>query len=363
VPLITAAQIAAVAPHADPKIAAAVIAHADDVLPRYGLATRARLTDFLAHVLVESAYLTTCAENLNYSAARLMQVWPGRFPSIESTIGFAHNPEALANRVYGARMGNTGPNDGWLNRGQGLIGTTGHDNIAKLAADMGIAFEAARAMLTSDTGMLEAAAAVYCMLGAPAYADKGDIVGSTRCINGGANGLTDRKFMLAKCQRVWPDPIAVVSHPITPTPVVSHDPPSVIDKPAPVTDVRSIQQALTDLGYYRGPVDADFGPYTETAVKGFQLAHGLVVDGVVGDATRAAINTAKVVRAAAAPPVPSPGLGRIPEPPSLLPPGFITPKTPAPYTPPAVPGPHLVPAVSRPGFWARIKAAFGGRTA
>jgi len=61
----------------------------------------------------------------------------------------------------------------------------------------------------------------------------------------------------------------------------------------------------------------------------------------VGDATRAAINTAKVVRAAAAPPVPSPGLGRIPEPPSLLPPGFITPKTPAPYTPPAVPGPHL----------------------
>ena len=369
--LITAPQLAAVAPHADPKIAAAVIAHADDVLPRYGLATRARLTDFLAHVLVESAYLTTCAENLNYSAARLMQVWPGRFPSLESTIGFAHNPEGLANRVYGARMGNTGPNDGWLNRGQGLIDTTGHDNIAKLAAHMGIAFEAARVMLTSDTGMLEAAAAVYCMLGAPAHADKGDIVGSTRCINGGANGLADRRTMLAKCQRVWsdvstPDLLATIaSHPITPTPVASHGTASVINRPKPTeaTNVRSLQGALSDLGYYRGPVDADFGPFTEAAVSRFQRDHGLAMDGVVGPATYAAIDAAKVVMAAA-PPAPSPGLGRIPEPPSLFPPGFIAPKAPpAPYQPPEMPGPHLVPAVSRPGFWARLKAAFGGKAA
>lgn len=115
----------------------------------------------------------------------------------------------------------------------------------------------------------------------------------------------------------------------------------------PVTGVRWLQGVLSDLGYYRGPVDADFGPFTETAVKGFQLANGLVVDGVVGDATRTALDAAMAVRTAAAPPVPSPGLGRIPEPPSLLPPGFITPKTPAPYTPPAVPGPHLVTAAPK----------------
>ncbi len=133
---------------------------------------------------------------------------------------------------------------------------------------------------------------------------------------------------------------------------------------AAVTDVRWLQETLSDLDYYRGPVDADFGPYTETAVKGFQLAHGLVVDGVVGDATKTAIDAAMVVKAAAAPPAPSPGLGRIPEPPSLLPPGFIAPKAqPAPYIPPAVPGPHLVPAVSRPGFWARLKAALQGKAA
>jgi len=169
-----------------------------------------------------------------------------------------------------------------------------------------------------------------------------------------------------RAQFLTKDDPAVVSHPITPNPVVSHDPASVIDKPASadISGVRALQEALSDLGYYRGPVDASFGPFTETAVKGFQLAHGLAVDGVVGNATRTALDAAMVVRAAAAPPAPPPGLGRIPEPPSLLPPGASPAKAPPPpYRPPAVPGPHLVPAVSRPGFLARIKAAFGGKVA
>jgi len=172
--------------------------------------------------------------------------------------------------------------------------------------------------------------------------------------------IGERAQFLAK------DDTTVVSHPITPTPVVSHVPASMIDKPEPTeaTNVRSLQEALSDLGSYCGPVDADFGPFTETAVSRFQRDHGLAMDGVVGPATYAAIDAAMVVRAAAAPPVPSPGLGRIPEPPSLLPPGASPPKAPPPpYIPPAVPGPHLVPAVSRPGFWARLKAAFGGRAA
>lgn len=145
----------------------------------------------------------------------------------------------------------------------------------------------------------------------------------------------------------------VASHQTTATPVVSHKTASAIDNPTPpVADVRWLQGVLSDLGYYRGPVDADFGPYTDTAVRDFQRAHGLVVDGVLGDATYAALDAAKVVKAAAAPPVPSPGPI----------PGLVPPKAVAlPYQPPAVPGPHLVPAVSRPGFWARFKAAFGGK--
>ena len=192
-PLITAAQLARVAPHAAAHIVAAIVDHADDVLPRYGLATAARLPDFLAHVLVESAYLTRLSEDLDYTAARLVQVWPSRFKTVMAAAPYAHQPEKLADLVYGGRMGNTGPDDGWLNRGQGLLEETGHDNLQALALHMRVGLEAARAALTSDAGMLEAAAAVYVMLGAPAYADRGDIVGTTRCVNGGTNGLADRR--------------------------------------------------------------------------------------------------------------------------------------------------------------------------
>lgn len=202
--LITPAQLAAVAPKADPKIAAAILNHADDVLPRYGLATRARLTDFMAHALVESAYFTTCAENLNYSATRLMEVWPSRFPTLGSCAGFAHVPEALACKVYNGRMGNNDARDGWTYRGQGLLQITGKDNFTRLAAKLGKTVEQTALHITSEAGMLECAAATYVMLGAPAHADMGDILATTRCINGGTNGLADRKAMLAKCQNVWP---------------------------------------------------------------------------------------------------------------------------------------------------------------
>ncbi len=88
------------------------------------------LDDFLGQILHESKGLTRMEEDLNYSAQRLMQVWPARFPTLASAAPCAHNPEALANRVYGGRMGNTEPGDGWLYRGRGPIQLTGKANYA-----------------------------------------------------------------------------------------------------------------------------------------------------------------------------------------------------------------------------------------
>jgi murein L,D-transpeptidase YcbB/YkuD len=45
---------------------------------------------------------------------------------------------------------------------------------------------------------------------------------------------------------------------------------------------KDIQQTLKNAGYYTGEVDGKFGPQTEKAVKDFQDANNLVVDGKVG---------------------------------------------------------------------------------
>jgi putative chitinase len=68
-------------------------------------------------------------ENLNYTtAARIRAVWPTRFPTEASAKPFVKNPQKLANKVYGGRMGNTGANDGWTYRGRGFVQITGKDN-------------------------------------------------------------------------------------------------------------------------------------------------------------------------------------------------------------------------------------------
>lgn len=69
-------------------------------------------------------------ENLNYSARRLCQVWPSRFPTIDLASQFAFQPEKLGNFVYGGRLGN-GPKEGYKYRGHGHIQITGKINYKK----------------------------------------------------------------------------------------------------------------------------------------------------------------------------------------------------------------------------------------
>ena len=71
----------------------------------FGLDNELRAAAFLAQVFSETGYLQSLEENLNYSAERIMQVWPKRFDR-ERAVACAHNPERLANTVYADRLGN-----------------------------------------------------------------------------------------------------------------------------------------------------------------------------------------------------------------------------------------------------------------
>ena len=54
-------------------------------------------------------------------------------------------------------------------------------------------------------------------------------------------------------------------------------------------DVKELQSKLESLGYDVGPIDGIFGPLTERAVRKFQKDNQLVVDGIVGQETYAAL--------------------------------------------------------------------------
>jgi Putative peptidoglycan binding domain len=63
--------------------------------------------------------------------------------------------------------------------------------------------------------------------------------------------------------------------------------------------VKTLQQALTRLGFSAGKADGTYGPLTKTAVVAFQQANGLTTDGIVGAQTAAKLNAALAAKSSA----------------------------------------------------------------
>lgn len=162
---------------------------------RYEITTPARQAAFLAQIAYESQETTRLIENLNYSAARLVAVWPHRFPSIESATPFAMNSQALAEHVYSSRDGNgaEGSGDGWKYRGRGLIMTTFHDGYARVQAATGL-----QVLMCPDILLTKGAAAVAAALfwsdhGLNALADADRFDEITGKVNGAQTGAPIRR--------------------------------------------------------------------------------------------------------------------------------------------------------------------------
>lgn len=157
------------------------------------------IDDFLGQVLHESNGLQQMEEGLSYSAERLTVVWPRRFPTLESAAQFARNPEALANKVYGGRMGNTEPGDGYKYRGRGIIQITGKENYKLVSDILGIDIVTSPDKLAEPETALRAAIAWW----EDRIPDSamGDTLAITKRVNGGTLGLAHRQELTAKANQ------------------------------------------------------------------------------------------------------------------------------------------------------------------
>lgn len=112
----------------------------DAAMFEHGITSKAQRCAFLANLAHESAQLTKWVENLNYSAERLLVVFPNHFKSHELALLYAGKPKLIASRVYANRMenGSEESGDGWTYRGRGPIGLTGKKNYWRFGDLLGL---------------------------------------------------------------------------------------------------------------------------------------------------------------------------------------------------------------------------------
>lgn len=176
--------------------------HMTAAMAKYGINTPARVAHFLAQVSVESGRLSRTEESLSYTAERLMAVWPSRFKTLQEARQYERNPKALAERVYGGRMGNASTGDGWKYRGRGLKQLTGKTNYMAYMLAAGIDCVSNPDLLLQPEHAADSAAWFWSSNGCSALADRCDVAGLTRRINGGTNGLEERQAMTAVAMKV-----------------------------------------------------------------------------------------------------------------------------------------------------------------
>ncbi|PZA12719.1 glycoside hydrolase family 19 protein [Rhodopseudomonas palustris] len=208
-------------PQGDRRVArliAGTAAASESVFARFGIDT----PDLAAHVMAQLSHECGAGrdvvENLNYTAARMMQVWPSRFPTRASAEPYAHNPRALANKVYNGRMGNrAGSDNGWTYRGRGAAQTTGREGYARLAALTGLDVVNEPDLLLDPRYFLLCGVADFVACGCLPFARADDVVGVTRRLNGGTIGLAERKAWLTKWRaELSATPAVIASPPLAP---------------------------------------------------------------------------------------------------------------------------------------------------
>jgi len=173
-----------------------VISQIPDTAAKFNITNNLRLAHFLAQCGHESGGFKAVTENVNYSAAGLKGIFGKYFPG-NLAESYARQPQKIASRVYGGRMGN-GPEstgDGYKFRGRGFIQLTGKNNYTQFSKFIGedcvanpdlvaTKYPLASAAFFFDSNKLWA----ICDKGA----DNATVTAVTKRVNGGTIGLADR---------------------------------------------------------------------------------------------------------------------------------------------------------------------------
>src|SRR5687767_990547 len=178
------------------KIPDAVLAQIPAAAAEFGIKTNLRLAHFLAQCALESAGFTATVENLNYSAQRLLQVFPKYFRNVDVN-AYARNPQKIGSRVYANRMGNgdEASGDGFKFRGRGYIQLTGKNNYTSFTTFVGEDCVANPDLVATKYPLASAAFFfnsnkiwALCDQGA----DEATVTKVSRAVNGGTHGLAER---------------------------------------------------------------------------------------------------------------------------------------------------------------------------
>lgn len=175
-----------------------------ETFEKYNIDTPKRQAAFIGQCMHESNGFKTLTENLNYSAKALMATWPSRFTSEEMANQYARNPEKIANKVYGGRMGNADESsgEGWKYRGRGIKQLTGKENYERCGSSLGVDLVSNPDLLLEPKYAALSAGWFWNKHGLNDLADKSDIETMTKRINGGLLGLDARKAAIQKAESV-----------------------------------------------------------------------------------------------------------------------------------------------------------------
>ena len=172
------------------------------LLRNYGVNTPIRIAHFMAQIEHESG-LKPISENLNYSRLGLVETFKKYFKDMATAQAYANKPEMIANRVYANRMGNGNEQsgDGWKYRGRGFLQITGRENYLLLSKDTRIDFIEKPDLLLEEANAMISALWFWKRNNLNSFADKDDIIGLTKRVNGGLNGIKHRIELLAKWKK------------------------------------------------------------------------------------------------------------------------------------------------------------------